>query len=107
MARLTAAGLPVPDVLVSADDVARGKPDAAPYLLAARLLSVAPERAVVLEDTPVGVQAGRAAGAIVIGVTTTFAVLDGCHYTVNDLGAVRVLDRPDGRVRLRVTATAC
>jgi mannitol-1-/sugar-/sorbitol-6-phosphatase len=104
VARLTAAGLPLPEVLVSVEDLPQGKPDPAPYLHAARQLSSTADRAIVLEDTPVGVQAGRAAGATVIGLTTTFATLDGCEHVVRDLRAVRVLGTFDGRVRLQVVA---
>jgi mannitol-1-/sugar-/sorbitol-6-phosphatase len=70
-ARLGAAGLPVPAVLVTADRLSRGKPDPEGYLLAARELGVAPANCVVFEDAPAGVQAGRAAGMHVVGITTT------------------------------------
>ncbi len=69
--RLTATGLPIPDVLVSADDVARGKPDPSCYLIGARRLGADPARCIVLEDAPAGVAAGRAAGAAVIALRTT------------------------------------
>jgi sugar-phosphatase len=67
-ARLDAAGLQAPDVLVSAERVGRGKPDPEGYLLAARELGVDPAACVVLEDTPAGVAAGLAAGARVVGI---------------------------------------
>lgn len=70
-ARLAAAGLPGPPVMVTADDVTHGKPDPECYLLGARRLGVLPEQCVVLEDAPAGVAAGRAAGATVIGLTST------------------------------------
>ena len=70
-ARLAAAGLPVPDVLVTADEVAHGKPAPDPYLLAAERLGVDPAACVVLEDAPAGIAAGRAAGMTVWAVTTT------------------------------------
>jgi len=70
--RLRSVGLPVPAVLVSADDVSRGKPDPEGYLTAARLLAVRPERCLVVEDTPAGAEAGRAAQMSVIAVTTTY-----------------------------------
>jgi mannitol-1-/sugar-/sorbitol-6-phosphatase len=72
-ARLRATGLPVPGVLVSADQVARGKPAPDPYLLAAERLGVAHSDCLVLEDAPSGVAAGRAAGMTVWAVTTTHA----------------------------------
>ncbi len=71
--RLGAAGLPVPEQLVSFDDVRRGKPDPEGFLLAARRLGVPPARCLVLEDAPAGIAAGRAAGARVLAVRTTHA----------------------------------
>jgi mannitol-1-/sugar-/sorbitol-6-phosphatase len=62
-ARLAAAGIAVP-VLVTAEDVAAGKPDPEGYLLAAQRLGVAPQRCLVVEDTATGLAAGRAAGAL-------------------------------------------
>jgi sugar-phosphatase len=70
-ARLRAAGLTAPPVLVTPERVARGKPDPEGYLLAARELGAGPEECVVLEDAPAGVAAGRAAGMHVVGVLTT------------------------------------
>ncbi|MDP9345006.1 MAG: HAD-IA family hydrolase [Actinomycetota bacterium] len=72
-ARLRAAGLEVPGVLVTPERVRRGKPDPEPYLLGARDLGVDPADCVVLEDAPAGVAAGRAAGMHVVGITTTLA----------------------------------
>jgi mannitol-1-/sugar-/sorbitol-6-phosphatase len=71
--RLRAAGLPIPGVLVSSDQVARGKPAPDPYLLAAERLGVDPADCLVLEDAPSGIAAGRAAGMTVWAVTTTHA----------------------------------
>jgi mannitol-1-/sugar-/sorbitol-6-phosphatase len=70
-ARLRAAGLTPPAVLVTADRLGRGKPDPEGYLLAARELGADPADCVVLEDAPAGVEAGRAAGMRVVGVLTT------------------------------------
>ena len=72
-ARLTAAALPVPDVLVTPERLSRGKPDPEGYLLAARSLGADPGECVVFEDAPAGVEAGRAAGMHVVGITTTHA----------------------------------
>lgn len=65
-ARLRAAGVPVPAVMVCASDVSRGKPDPEGYLQAARRLGVAPESCLVLEDAEAGVRSGLASGARVI-----------------------------------------
>jgi mannitol-1-/sugar-/sorbitol-6-phosphatase len=71
--RLTAARLPMPAVLVTADDVRAGKPDPEGYLEAARRLGVPPADCVVVEDAPPGVEAALAAGMRVVGLTTTHA----------------------------------
>ena len=63
-ARLTAAGFEA-SVLVTVEDVVRGKPDPEGYLRAARLLGVPPAACLVVEDAEPGVLAGRAAGSIV------------------------------------------
>jgi mannitol-1-/sugar-/sorbitol-6-phosphatase len=72
-ARLAAAGIAPPAVMVTAEEVTRGKPDPEGYLAAARRLGVDPAEALVVEDAPPGVEAGRAAGAAVVGVTSTHA----------------------------------
>ncbi len=71
--RMGCAGLPLPEVLISGDDVTNGKPDPEGYLKAASHLGVSPERCVVVEDTPAGILAGRRAGMNIVAVTTTFA----------------------------------
>jgi HAD superfamily hydrolase (TIGR01509 family) len=89
-ARLRAAGIPVPKVLVTAEQVERGKPDPAGYLRAAALLGVDPADAVVLEDAPAGVEAGRAAGMTVVAVLTTSdeSALGNAHSRIPDLRAL-------------------
>jgi len=67
-ARLEAAGLPVPENMITSDDVVQGKPDPEPYLAGARLLGVPAENCLVIEDAPAGVQAGVNAGMRVVGV---------------------------------------
>jgi sugar-phosphatase len=83
-ARLRAAGLEPPRVVVPSDRLRRGKPDPEGYLLAARELGVDPAECVVLEDSPAGVRAGRVAGMHVVGVLTTHAAddLDEAHERV-------------------------
>ena len=65
-ARMEEAGVPIPPVVVSADDVDRGKPDPAPYLKAAELLDVPISSCLVLEDAASGYTAARRAGAQVL-----------------------------------------
>jgi sugar-phosphatase len=73
LTRLGAAGIPIPPVLVTGDDVERGKPAADCYLLAAERLGVDPARCIVFEDAEAGLRAGLAAGArvVVIGDHTS------------------------------------
>ena len=61
--RLAAAGIR-PALLVTINDVRAGKPDPEGYLRAAELLATPPSACLVVEDAEVGLQAGRAAGAI-------------------------------------------
>ena len=69
-ARLLAAGLIVPDELVTGDDVERGKPHPDPYLLGAKRLGFEPEDCVVFEDAPAGAEAALEAGVgLVVGVS--------------------------------------
>lgn len=70
-ARLRAAGLTPPAVVVTSEDITRGKPDPEPFLVGARKLGVDPARCLVVEDAPAGLRAGRAAGAATLAVVTT------------------------------------
>ena len=92
LARLAGAGLPVPPVLVSADDVREGKPSPEGYLRAAQLVGAAPGACVVFEDAPSGVTAGRAAGATVVAVGTTHPpeALAEAHAIVSSLADVHL-----------------
>jgi HAD superfamily hydrolase (TIGR01509 family) len=106
LARLRAAGLPVPEVLVTAEEVDHGKPDPAGYLRAAELLGVDPAHSLVLEDAPAGVEAGLAAGMTVIAVTTTNYApeLRRAHTRVPNLRALLPIERP--RTETPCSATA-
>jgi mannitol-1-/sugar-/sorbitol-6-phosphatase len=89
-ARLAAAGLVAPPVLVTSDQVAHGKPAPDPYLLAAARLGLDPADCLVVEDAPAGIAAGRAAGMTVWAVATTHAVpeLAAAHAIFDGLPAV-------------------
>nr|WP_314566778.1 HAD family hydrolase [uncultured Pseudomonas sp.] len=69
--RLQAAGIAPPAVLVTAEDVALGKPDPACYVLGAQRLGVPVQDCLVFEDATVGIRAAEAAGADVMVVTST------------------------------------
>lgn len=91
--RLACSGLPIPDVLVTSDDVTRSKPHPDGYLAAAARLNVAPADCLVIEDAPAGIESARAAGMRVIGITTTFpAERLACDAIVDDFSGVTVRD---------------
>jgi sugar-phosphatase len=102
LSRIASVGLPTPSVLIGAENVRRGKPAPDGYATAALRLGIPPERAIVIEDTPPGVEAGRAAGARVIGLQITYPSLDGCEIVVPDLRAIRVTPAVEGAIRLVV-----
>jgi sugar-phosphatase len=105
--RIARVGLPVPAVLLGADDVRKGKPDPEGYLEAARRLGVSPDRCLVFEDTQPGIASARAMGARVVGLLTTYPLLEGCDALVSDLRAVRLADPPPGStIRLLVDTLA-
>lgn len=103
-ARLEAAGIPVPAELVTAYDVARGKPAPDPYLLGAERLGIEPENCVVFEDAAAGVEAAIEAGVgLVVGVSEK-ALDTKADIVVKDLTGITFdgseLYIPD-RIRLR------
>jgi sugar-phosphatase len=106
-ARLTAAGIPTPARIVTAECAPLGKPDPGPYLAGAALLGFKPQECVVFEDAPAGVASGRAAGCAV--VATTYSVpaeeLTAAHFLISDLNAIAVKVFPDG-LELTLTALA-
>lgn len=57
--------------LISGEEVERGKPDPASFLLAAQQLGMPPERCVVVEDAPAGIEAAHRAGMVCLAVATT------------------------------------
>jgi sugar-phosphatase len=88
-ARLAAAGLPLPRVLVTAADVKKGKPAPDCYLLAAAGLGLAPVDCIVIEDSSTGIRAGRDAGAgHVVGVGPSALATDAAPV-VRDLRGLR------------------
>ncbi|NIZ91879.1 HAD-IA family hydrolase [Kineococcus rubinsiae] len=96
-ARLRAGGVPQPSALVTFDDVERGKPDPACFLLGAERLGVDPAHCLVVEDAPAGLSAARAAGCATLAVRTTHpqGPLD-ADLVVDRLTAVRLVTGPDG-----------
>jgi sugar-phosphatase len=89
-ARLRAAGLPVPTVLVSQDDVTRAKPHPEAFLLGASRLGIAPPMAIAIDDSPIGIEAANAAGSVTIGVRFRHddASLSAAHAIYDDVGSI-------------------
>jgi sugar-phosphatase len=104
--RLRRAGLPVPPVLVCAEDVTRGKPSPDAFLLAARSLGCPADQVLVVEDAPAGVEAARAADMAVVALTTTHPAdqlaADACAASLVGVHLGRVNRAGDGRDRLEV-----
>lgn len=97
--RVAAAGLTAPGVFVTADDVEVGKPDPAPYRLAAQRLGFDASRCLAVEDAPQGLASARAAGCVTIAVTTTYAADDlDADLVLRSLADVR-FTLSDGGVR--------
>ena len=74
--RLRFFHLPIPRVLVAADDVQKGKPDPEPYLKGAELLKVKPTECLVIEDAPAGIRSAHAGGMKAIALTSTYPAAD-------------------------------
>jgi len=109
-ARLGASGLPVPPVLVAADEITHGKPDPEGYLAAANRLGWPAAACVVVEDAPAGIAAARAAGMACVALTTTHAAAEvaAADLVVPSLAALRVASapHPDGGVQYTIAASA-
>jgi HAD superfamily hydrolase (TIGR01509 family) len=73
------------EVVVSAEDEARGKPDPAVYLTAAGRLGVEPSRCIALEDSLLGVQAAKAAGMVCVAVPLDVPASERDGFEVADL----------------------
>jgi mannitol-1-/sugar-/sorbitol-6-phosphatase len=106
--RIRAAGLPLPKQLITSNDIIHGKPHPDPYLKGASVLGFPAANCIVVEDVPAGVRAGKAAGAKVIGFTTTVgeaALQDaGADWILNNCADIRLLDHSkDLNIALRGT----
>ncbi|MFE2096862.1 HAD-IA family hydrolase [Streptomyces sp. PTD9-10] len=100
-ARMAAAGLPLPEVRITAESVGASKPDPEGFLKGAAELGIDPRECVVLEDSGAGIAAGLAAGMQVVGVGPR-AAAHGPDVVVRDLIQVRVEVVGDGSIRLHV-----
>ena len=104
LGRLQAARLPVPDRIIAGDEVIHGKPHPEPYMRGAALIEVTAQDAVVVEDAPTGVGAGKAAGCRVLAVLGTHGEQElraaGADWVVASLENVSAR-LTDGQLELR------
>lgn len=103
-ARLKLGNLPIPNVLVSADDVSKGKPDPQPYLMGAKLLGMNPAECLVIEDAPAGIRAAHAGGMKAIGITSTYPAsgLLEADAVIQNLAQIKV-ESVGGKLRVVVS----
>ena len=104
--RLQHCGLPVPEVLVTSDDVVNGKPDPEPYLKGADGLGFMPTECLVIEDAPAGIQSAKAGGMKVIGIASTYpaAKLSGADIAIGRFQELTV-QMQDGRLIVSTTVS--
>ena len=88
--RLRQIGILDPPVLVTAEDVERGKPDPEVYLRAAAAVGASPRDCIVFEDSPAGIAAGKNAGCRVIAVLARGAPPLAVDGVIRDYTALRV-----------------
>ncbi|KAJ3714539.1 HAD-like domain-containing protein [Lentinula guzmanii] len=106
---MTRVGITPPPVTITADDkrLKAGKPAPDPFLLAAECLGFDPKNCVVFEDSPSGIRAGVASGAIVIAVCTSHerAKIENCgaHFVVDDMEKVDC-ELVEGQLRFTILA---
>jgi mannitol-1-/sugar-/sorbitol-6-phosphatase len=101
--RLKRVGVPLPKVMVAADDVVNGKPHPEPYLKGAELLGVNPAECLVIEDAPAGIRSARAGGMKVIALASTYpaAALTKADFVISKLDQIKA--GRDGARKLIVT----
>ena len=103
-ARLRLFGIPVPKVMVTADDVAQGKPHPVPYLKGAELLGVNPAQCLVIEDAPAGIESAHSAGMKVIALASTYAAdaLTRANTVIGKLEKIRITSNGNGMFNVEV-----
>jgi sugar-phosphatase len=101
-ARLRRAGIEIPPVLVTSEDVERGKPDPACFLLGAERLGVAASDCLVFEDTLAGLGSADAAGAASLAITFTHHdPIGNAHPAIHDYKGLSVVAEAEGLLLTR------
>ena len=101
--RMRSVGVPIPSVVVTADDVDRGKPHPDPYLAAAAALGVDPADAIVFEDADAGIESGLAAGMRVIVVGDAAGDIASDLPRIADYSEISASVDGDGVITLTLT----
>ena len=105
-ARHRAAGLLMPKVFVTAEQVKKGKPAPDAYLLGAELLGIPAQQCAVVEDAPAGLLSGLAAGChtIAVNVPADAPRLDEADLVLTTLESLRIERQADGNVQVNLKA---
>lgn len=107
--RIRAAGLPLPQHLLTSDEITHGKPDPEPYIKGAALLGLKPTQCVVVEDVPAGIRSGKSAAAKVIAFRTTTTEADlksaGADWILDNCSAISLVTT-DGNLVLNLRQEA-
>lgn len=97
--RIQAAGLPIPKVVLTSNDVVNGKPAPEPYVKAAAILGFPASACIVVEDVPAGIRAGKESRARVIAFRTTVTNEElrkaDPDWIVDNCGAISLNGRSD------------
>lgn len=107
---MTRVGITPPPVTITADDprLKAGKPAPDPFLLAAKCLGFSADKCLVFEDSPSGIRAGVASGAIVVALCTSHerAKIENCgaHYLIDDMEQIICSPLKDGRLRFDIAS---
>jgi sugar-phosphatase len=90
--------------MITADDVATGKPHPGPYLKGAELLGVDPKQCLVIEDAPAGIRSAHASGMKAIGLTSSHpaSALSEADAVVQKLGQIQIALVGAGKLAITV-----
>ena len=102
--RMRSVGVPIPGVVVTAEDVDRGKPHPDPYLAAAAALGVDPADAIVFEDADAGIESGLAAGMRVVVVGSAAGDIARDLPRIRDYSQIGAALGGDGAITLTLTS---
>jgi sugar-phosphatase len=105
VARLAAAGLPMPSLLITGDDVASGKPDPEAYIAGKRHAG----HALAFEDTVAGLRSARGAGCTtvaIVGTSTADELSPYADFLIDSLASVTAESLDDGGLRIHLRLAA-